>query len=87
MTANNFCRACGYDYGTPIWHEDDYPLQYSFICPCCGAQVGYHDVSEAGVRLHRMQWLENGAKWVEPKEQTADWDVFEQLKRIPPPFR
>jgi hypothetical protein len=86
MTDNTYCRVCGFDHGTPTWHEARYP-DYGLICSCCGAQVGLDDISEAGVRHYRMVWLENGANWFSPKRRPADWDLFEQMKHIPDGFK
>ena len=87
MISSTFCRVCGYDFGVVVWGESDETPMHGYICPCCGAQVGLEDINYRGVQLYRTAWLENGAKWFQPRERPEDWDLFEQLKSIPDRFR
>ncbi|RDV37850.1 hypothetical protein DV096_12105 [Bradymonadaceae bacterium TMQ3] len=67
-----------------VWGPNgDDPL-YSFeICPCCGTEFGYEDCTLKATRINRARWLEKGAPWFEVEKRPDDWDVNEQLSKIP----
>lgn len=78
----NFCRVCGFDLLEPPWGEDGHSPTFN-ICPCCGAEFGYHDCTEIAVQIHREKWMSNGMKWFENKCRPEDWEPQIQLKNIP----
>jgi len=53
------------------------------ICDCCGAEWGYEDCQPRAAKNYRQQWLSNGAKWFQPKDKPADWDLEVQLLDVP----
>ena len=70
----------------PPWGEDGKNPNH-VICSCCGAEFGYEDFTLEGIRDHRNQWLENGAKWFSPKEKPENWLLEDQMKNIPEEFK
>ena len=78
------CRVCGYEDGSIRWeyYEKGLIPNY-FICDCCGAESGYHDFIIEGAKVHRKKWLDEGAQWSHPQSNTANWNLEEQLKKIP----
>jgi len=84
---NDFvCRICGLDQQERPWGADNHSPTFG-ICPCCGAEFGYHDFTLVGIREHRANWLSNGAKWRDPKIKPVHWSPEEQLKNIPAKYK
>ncbi|PNK61163.1 hypothetical protein [Psychrobacter sp. FDAARGOS_221] len=55
----NSCRVCGYtneDF-TPWGDDGKYPLFE--ICPCCGIESGYEDISPESIASNRKKWMES----------------------------
>lgn len=49
------------------------------ICPCCGTEFGYDDVSRKWEDL-REQWISSGAKWFsDSTPMPPGWDAYTQL--------
>ncbi|RDV37973.1 hypothetical protein DV096_12125 [Bradymonadaceae bacterium TMQ3] len=71
-----------------VWGPNgDDPL-YSFaICPCCGTEFGYEDFTLNAIHANRKRWLDKGAPWFKPEKKPAQWDLEEQLCKIPSEFR
>jgi len=67
------CPVCGYSQMTEA------PNDYA-ICPSCGIQFGYDDVSKKYRRL-RNEWLANGAIWFSPSTPPPGpfWNGFRQV--------
>ena len=76
------CRVCGY-------HDDDWPYGEDGktpshnICPCCGVEHGYEDISLVAVLRYRGNWISGGGKWFSPRLRPAGWDMVRQLSLIP----
>ncbi len=67
------CPVCGFD-ALP-----DPPADYK-ICPCCGTEFGYHDLTHSWDAL-RERWLANGAPWFSDHiPQPPGWNPFVQLE-------
>jgi hypothetical protein len=80
------CRICGfYDPNYSFYGEDGEPPLFD-ICPCCYVQIGHGDTTLESARQIRAQWIADGAKWHNPEEKPAIWDLAEQLKNIRPDF-
>ena len=77
------CRVCGYEYDEPPWGIDDKTPLFE-ICPCCGNQFGYNDCNIEAIRKYRSEWIINGANWFNSKFQNVGWNLFSQLKQVPP---
>jgi hypothetical protein len=82
----NLCPVCGFDLDRPSWLNDRTP---SFeICPCCGIQFGYHDLSknrktrELTYIAWRVKWKDSGFRFHHAWLQPLHWDVAKQLKAI-----
>jgi len=75
------CSVCGYRLDTPPWGIDGKNPTFDF-CPCCGVQFGYQDCLQAAVEKQRARWLAGGARWSEPSEMPADWNLEEQLRYV-----
>jgi hypothetical protein len=72
------CRVCGLLQSEPPWGCDGTSPTYDY-CPCCGVEFGYGDASPAAVQRWRENWIAKGAKWAEPEEKPANWNMQEQL--------
>jgi hypothetical protein len=86
MISINVCRVCGKIQCEPPWGEDGISPNYTF-CDCCGVEFGYGDCWLIAIHSSRKRWLDQGAKWDNPKERPVDWDLEEQLKQIPEQFK
>lgn len=78
----DYCRVCGLKLQEPPWGEDNKSPSFD-VCVCCGVEFGYEDSSLASIRIFRNNWLEQGANWSWPKAKPKDWNLDEQLKKIP----
>lgn len=57
-----------------------YPADEGNICPCCGTEFGFDDDLGVSYRELRDHWLEQGAPWFSPVDDTPPhWDPIEQL--------
>ena len=45
------------------------------------------DVSVMGLRGYRGYWLGQGVPWNSPGSRPKDWDILEQVERIPAEWR
>ena len=72
------CHICGF----PDLEEAPYgPLGNSAshdICPCCGCEYGYNDVTEKGRKNHLEKWISSGGKWFDEGLRPKDWDMKNQ---------
>jgi hypothetical protein len=79
MSARFNCPVCGYGNLT----EPPYDLHGcgSFeICPCCGTEFGYDDVSRSHADL-TAAWLALGAQWwSKTTPRPARWNALDQLR-------
>lgn len=81
-----FCRVCGKRQDEPIWGEDDQSPTFN-ICDCCGVEFGYEDCNLEAVYAFRKKWLQESNKWWNPKAQSKNWSLEEQMKNIPKKYR
>ena len=82
------CLSCGYnvfkDLGVYPWDSD---LPSDEICPCCGIQFGYQDMSR-GKRDEiyaewRERWTKGGMVWDKGRSKPPkNWNPVEQLKGL-----
>ena len=89
MTSETYlmdCRVCGLRQPTPPWGADGRAASFDF-CACCGVQFGYQDATPAATKKYREGWLAKGSPWFDSSAKPADWDISEQMKKIPETFR
>lgn len=79
------CRVCGYIGSDPPWGEDGQVPSFA-ICPCCGVEWGYEDLTPLGASKFRERWLQSGASWRDESARPSDWNLENQLKNVPPEF-
>lgn len=82
------CRVCGLlseDIDKP-WGGDGKTPSFN-ICNCCGCEFGYPDGLLSGIRKFRENWIAKGALWRDEKARPENWNLEEQLKKIPEVFR
>jgi hypothetical protein len=79
---NYNCRVCGLFNDNPPWGEDGNSPTYE-ICPCCGVEFGYEDITIDSTKDYRNHWINEGVKWFSAKEKPLNWDMSEQFKNIP----
>jgi hypothetical protein len=66
------CPVCGYGY------LSDDAVNHG-ICPSCGTEFGYDDVSVSHEAL-RAEWLRNGGHWFDDSmAPPRDWDPWKQV--------
>lgn len=55
----NTCKVCGYSNSNffPWGEEGKYPMFE--ICPCCGIESGYEDISSSSIAINREKWVES----------------------------
>ena len=82
---NYHCRICGLRQSEPPWGNDGKTASFN-ICPCCGAEFGYHDATLQAIQRYRENWLLEGAKWFEPHRKPEQWSLEKQFKEIPQTF-
>lgn len=76
------CHVCGCGLAEPPWGEGGTDPTWD-ICPCCGCEFDYEDATADGVLRHREHWLASGGKWFNEKLKPQNWQLAEQVKRIP----
>ena len=79
---NRFCRVCGFEQEDLPWGEDGNTPSFA-ICDCCGVEFGYEDTLLESVHTYREKWLEKKANWSNTQYKPQNWDLAEQLKKIP----
>ena len=73
------CLVCG--FGRMPGPPEDYT-----ICPCCGTQFGYDDVSRSHRRIRNF-WLQNGAHWFSAALAPDPlWNGFRQVAEAGLPY-
>lgn len=75
------CRVCGLPQEPPAWNALDEPSY--LICACCGTEFGVDDVRFTEVLDRRNRWLASGNEWFQPQVKPADWDLMDQLGKLP----
>ena len=78
-----FCRVCGWSDGCVRWEDGSGSFD---ICSCCGCEAGYEDATPAGAKSHREQWLADGMRWFDRRARPDDWELGDQLDRVPEGF-
>jgi hypothetical protein len=67
-----YCPVCFYP-------ELSFPPADYNICPSCGTEFGYDDVSKSWDEL-RQEWVKRGAVWFSDKTPKPEgWDAAKQL--------
>jgi hypothetical protein len=79
------CRVCGLHQDEAPWGEDG-NLPLFNICNCCGTEFGYHDATLKAIKNSRDRWIEQDAKWFNPKAKPEAWTLEEQLRNVPHTF-
>lgn len=72
---NYTCPVCGYNQleDPPSHHE---------ICPSCGTQFGYHDITKTNKQL-RDRWIARGLHWHSKIESPPiAWNPYVQLVNL-----
>ena len=74
------CPVCGYDgLDEPAYANGCASFE---ICPSCGTQFGYEDVSRSHEEL-RQAWIESGCQWWSKNApRPAGWDPTLQLSKL-----
>lgn len=75
------CRVCGLFQEDPPWGADGKTATFN-ICDCCGVEFGYGDATSETINRFRQQWINNGAKWSDPKAKPTGWNLSTQLALI-----
>jgi transposase-like protein len=74
------CPVCGY-YGLEEEPYDEGCASFE-ICPSCGTQFGYEDVSKSHEEL-RQAWIEDGSRWWSKNiEPPRNWNPRQQLASL-----
>jgi len=69
------CPVCGYD-------GLEYPPADYSICPSCGTEFGYHDLTFTPAQL-RQRWIASGASWqASYLPPPPHWSAETQLRNI-----
>ena len=77
------CLTCGLEQDELPWEKDG-TLAASFgICSSCGTTLGYEDATPGAVIRQRVRWLEGGSKRFRLMKEPDDWNLLEQLAKIP----
>ena len=75
------CRVCGMQYDKPTW-ENDQSASHD-ICVCCDVEFGFEDITLAGIRKYRAEWIQNGTRFQHPEYMPAAWNPELQMRNIP----
>jgi hypothetical protein len=79
------CRVCGcYSEDYP-WGEDGRSPSFE-ICSCCGVQFGKEDNDFESIKQYRAKWISAGGVWFDKGYKPTQWDITEQMKKIPAEF-
>jgi hypothetical protein len=82
MAGETRCRVCGFPQGQAIWDDDGQTPSFA-TCACCGCTFGRDDTSPATIRAYRAEWRATGAAWFDAAQKPADWQLKDQLARLP----
>jgi len=82
----NNCRICGLELSKAPWGKNEDTPSFD-ICPCCGVEFGYEDITLSTICNFREQWLIKGAQWFRPKMKPDCWNLKKQLRQISPKYR
>ena len=82
----NVCRVCGYRPEVPPWGLDGETPSWE-ICPSCGVEFGYEDVSAESVRRYRAKWRASGNHWTDAAVPADGMTVEDRLQRVPEEYR
>lgn len=85
MHSNN-CRVCGLGLSDAPWDEDDKTPSWE-ICPCCGTEFGYEDITPEVSKNQRSKWLASGGEWFDKSKKPSDWSFDQQISGIPSKYR
>lgn len=82
------CRVCGLIEPYMPYGENGFLWDWD-ICDCCGVEHGIQDITVAGTKKYREEWLAAGAQWRNSKytPKPRNWNVQEQLRNVPPQFK
>ena len=78
-----YCLICGYEkLEKPQYEKEIYPTFE--ICPCCGFEAGFEDLSEdICIVQYRNKWINDGMKWWNRKgKPLIGWYTEKQLMNI-----
>jgi hypothetical protein len=75
------CRVCGLEQANPPWGRDGGHPSHA-ICPCCGTEFGYDDVTDEAIITTRERWLMEGAEWFLPDRKPVRWKAQKQLANL-----
>lgn len=81
MSNSIHCRICGYLPPEPPWGINGDAPTFE-ICPCCGVEWGYEDVSQTSADRFRQRWLAGGAPWQDKRTPQDGLGVQERLARL-----
>lgn len=99
FSTGKICPVCGLVLDFLPWTQKGNPSDE--ICPCCGIQFGYEDMSwdrTGRINIYldlRQKWIQGGMKWgwsfkhqkaFESDSAPQNWDPLEQLRNVPKEF-
>jgi hypothetical protein len=85
-TSVTCCRVCGYESAHPPWGATGGDPSWD-VCPCCGVEHGYEDVSPETARRYRRRWVGAGTPWSDPRTPHDGLDLDERGAHVPKEFR
>lgn len=79
----NICPVCGFsELLEPPYDNEGGSPSYE-ICPCCGFEYGFHDMSEGiSFEQYRDNWIKSGGSWKDNSKRPSEWSLSEQLLNI-----
>lgn len=79
---NHTCSICGFpELDQPVRDPDTGAPSFD-ICPSCGCEIGYDDVTQQEMDRYRRDWVKQGALWFRDESKPPGWNLRNQLKSI-----
>lgn len=76
------CPICGYKGLNELPYDEFGEPSYE-ICPSCGFEYGFDDLSEGiSFEEYRKKWILEGSKWFWKKSKPKNWTLTKQLENI-----
>jgi hypothetical protein len=76
------CSICGYPRLDLPARDPETGAPSFDICPSCGCEIGYDDVTQQEKERYRRNWVDQGAIWFQAELKPLEWDLRDQLNNI-----
>jgi rubredoxin len=76
----HICSICGYPELEQPARDPTTGVPSYDVCPSCGCEIGYDDVTPKEKERYRRDWTKKGAAWFKEELKPAGWSLKKQLQ-------